>query len=220
MKAVHEARNGQPLSPLVQYLTRKCERVSRIGTSTNQGRIFGAFHWSKWFVADYSAHLSAFEHISRKQIFKAADRLEKLVKDGNSRQEAWNNNGVELNRVGKIVYLLKFLLWYWFWWRGRRKLVTFATKMLINSYIFYYFCNSYRPPVYTLAISSLYVSTKPCHRLQTRPVEQSFKICSICISTTNYSIWLGIFCRLGLWYFIYSSWSSSRWLWLIMTKNW
>ncbi|PAV65318.1 hypothetical protein WR25_13044 isoform H [Diploscapter pachys] len=87
MKAAHEARNGQPLSPLVQYLTRKYERVSRIGTSTNQ---------------DYSAHLSAFEHISRKQIFKAADRLEKLVKDGNSRQEAWNKNGVELNRAARL----------------------------------------------------------------------------------------------------------------------
>jgi hypothetical protein len=49
-------------------------------------------------------YLEAFEHLARRLIFRAFDQLKQLRQRGRTPEEAWNETGVELSRVGFYIY--------------------------------------------------------------------------------------------------------------------
>ncbi|KAL3084073.1 hypothetical protein niasHS_009206 [Heterodera schachtii] len=47
------------------------------------------------------AYLEAFEHVARRNVFRAYERLDQLRKRGRSAEEAWNESGVALTKASK-----------------------------------------------------------------------------------------------------------------------
>ncbi|CAI4225985.1 unnamed protein product [Auanema sp. JU1783] len=86
MKAAESARKQEKLPNLVSYLAVPSQKFSLIDRKASN---------------DYKEYLNAFDHVARRQIFKSYDRLQKIIATGVSREVAWNENSVELQRAAR-----------------------------------------------------------------------------------------------------------------------
>ncbi|CAD6185264.1 unnamed protein product [Caenorhabditis auriculariae] len=87
IKAVKSVKEGKKPTGYVAYLAHAGQRHSLIDCRPNEG---------------YAEHIRAFEHIARRQTFRAAERLQKYENSGLSTEQAWNNCTVELNRASRL----------------------------------------------------------------------------------------------------------------------
>lgn len=84
MKAAQAAKEGKELGPSVEFLRQKDRKQSLIDRVP---------------TGDYSHYLEDFEHVARKQILYAYERLEEIKGKGINSDVAWTQNGIEVNKV-------------------------------------------------------------------------------------------------------------------------
>ncbi|CAD6185266.1 unnamed protein product [Caenorhabditis auriculariae] len=87
MKAAKAVKEGKKVEGLVGYLSAPDNRHSLIDRTPEKS---------------YDTYLKTFEHIARQQIFRAFDKLEKMLTSGLPHSEAWNKCSVELTRASRL----------------------------------------------------------------------------------------------------------------------
>lgn len=92
MKAVQAAKEGKGLGPSVEFLRGKGAKQSLIDRIP---------------AGDYSHYLQDFEHVARKQILTAYNRLEEIKNKGTNPDVAWSQNGIEATKVGENDQILR-----------------------------------------------------------------------------------------------------------------
>ncbi|CAI2298420.1 unnamed protein product [Caenorhabditis sp. 36 PRJEB53466] len=85
--ALVKAGQSEKLGPLVAYLGVKSEATSLIDRTPNGG---------------FVEYVKTFQHIAKRQTFKAAEKFFGLIEKGEKREIAWNKSSVELNRASRL----------------------------------------------------------------------------------------------------------------------
>ncbi|CAJ0953827.1 unnamed protein product, partial [Mesorhabditis belari] len=85
MKAAEQAKKGEKLSPLTEYLNKKNGKSQLCANSANNAQYL----------------IEAFEHIARRLVLRAFDRMNSLRQKGLSKEDAWQANAVEMNRASR-----------------------------------------------------------------------------------------------------------------------
>ncbi|GMR45073.1 hypothetical protein PMAYCL1PPCAC_15268, partial [Pristionchus mayeri] len=90
LKSVETAARGEPLSYSVKFLGKKGERRSRVGMQAEADD------------QEIETLLSSLEHIARRLTVEASQEFEKRVKMGETRERAWIELTVEINRAARV----------------------------------------------------------------------------------------------------------------------
>jgi hypothetical protein len=110
------------LHQLARYLMKRAAEV-RSGKHSPQVTSIGSYLYKKPITrSSFSAKVkkreiqwknlqTAFEHISRRLTLKAYDRLMDLKAKGRAHEIAWNENGIELMKVGSL-FIIFLSCWF------------------------------------------------------------------------------------------------------------
>ncbi|GMT23160.1 hypothetical protein PFISCL1PPCAC_14457, partial [Pristionchus fissidentatus] len=90
MKAAEKAERGEKLAYSIEFIGKKTRGQSTIGLHRGDTEM------------EMEAIFEALEHAARRLIIHAYDEWEKRVKEGESRDRAWNEVTVEMNRAARI----------------------------------------------------------------------------------------------------------------------